>query len=234
MRLDIAEVLPRFPGFRVALVVAEGLVIPAARPAELETLIAAAEDAARAALAETELAAVPEVTAWREAYRAFGVKKTSYRSSVERLLKMVQRGQGLPRNNGLVDAKNAISMRHRMPVGADDLDKVVAPLAFRFARDGDSFVALGGDGLPDPPKIGEVVYADARHCLCRRWNWYQDARSAITAATRHAVLTVQSLDEAGDGRLEAAAEELAGLLTRHAGATIRWAIAERDHPSTIA
>ena len=29
-----------------------------------------------------------------------------------------------------------------------------------------------------------------RSCLCRRWNWYQDARSAIGGATTAAVLTI--------------------------------------------
>ena len=96
------------------------------------------EAAARASLGESDLAAVPEIKGWREAYKAFGVKKTSYRSSVERLLKNLQRGQALPRVNALVDAYNAVSVRHRMPVGADDLDHVAAPLAFCFARGGDS------------------------------------------------------------------------------------------------
>lgn len=225
--LDIADVSPRFPGFRVAVMVAEGLLIPAERPAELEGFVADAERAAGAALGEADLASVPEIRAWREAYKAFGVKKTSYRSSVERLLKNVQRGLGLPRVNALVDAYNAVSLLHRMPVGADDLDKVVPPLAFRFSRSGDSFIALGGDGEDDPPKPGEVVYADAQKCLCRRWNWYQDARSAIAVQTQRAVLTVQALDA---GRVETAAEMLAALLAQHCSASIRWKVADAEGP----
>src|SRR6185503_13983361 len=104
----------------------------------------------------------------------------------------------------------------------------VPPLAFRFARAGDSFVALGGDGQDDPPKAGEVVYADEQKCLCRRWNWYQDGRSAISPQTRRAVLTVQALED--EPRVEVAAEELAGLLTAHCGATVRWAVADRANP----
>ena len=38
--------------------------------------------------------------------------------------------------------------------------------------------AEAGEDPNDPPKEGEVVYADARHVLCRRWNWRQDARTA--------------------------------------------------------
>ncbi len=229
--LDIGEVAARFPAFRVALLVAEGLAIPPELPPGLAATIAEAEAAARAALAGIDLAAVPEVKAWREAYKAFGVRKTSYRSSVERLLKAVQRGRGLPRVNALVDAYNVVSLSHRMPVGADDLDRVAPPLAFRYTRPGDSFTALGGDGRDDPPGPGEVIYADAGKCLCRRWNWYQDARSAITPGTRRAVLTVQALESGGEGRVEVAAAALAELLAEHCGARVRWAVADRGRPA---
>ena len=62
--------------------------------------------------------------------------------------------------------------------------------------------AEAGEDPNDPPKAGEVVYADARHVLCRRWNWRQDARSAVSTRTRRAALTVQSN---GFGDVEAAA-----------------------------
>src|SRR5579872_5391079 len=131
LTFTIADIIERFEDFRIGVVVAQGLTIRPARPAALEQAILAAERETTAALAETALADVPELRCWREAYKAFGVKKTSYRSSVERLLKRVQQGNGLPRVNTLVDAYNLISLRYRMPVGADDLENVVSPLGFR-------------------------------------------------------------------------------------------------------
>ena len=227
---DIRDVLPDFPTFRVALLVASPLAIPASRSPAIEDYVARAEADAAAGLGEAALADLPELAAWRAAYRAFGVKKTSYRSSVERLLKLLARGEGLPRVNPLVDLYNAVSARHRLPIGADDLARVAPPLAFRQARSGDSFVALGDPAAADdPPKPGEVVYADAEKCLCRRWNWYQDARSAIGPATRAAVLTIQGLGPSAP-RVEAAAAELSALLAEHCAATCRWSVAEAGRP----
>jgi len=223
--LDISDVAGDFPAFRVALVVADTLAIPAVRPPGLEAFVE--ETAARVArdLGGVELADVAELKAWRQAYRAFGVKKTSYRSSVERLLKNIQRGAGLPRVNALVDAYNAISVLYRMPIGADDLDRVTPPLSFRYARPTDTFVALGDPAAaPDPPQAGEIVYADAEKCLCRRWNWYQDGRSAIAAHTTRAVLTVQTL-AGGGGELERATSHLAELIGACTGGRARSAIA---------
>jgi DNA/RNA-binding domain of Phe-tRNA-synthetase-like protein len=128
-------------------------------------------------------------------YRAFGIKKTSYRSSVERLIKRVLAGDRLPKVNALVDLYNLVSIESGLCLGCDDLDAIDGDLVFRFARPGDTFLDMGageGDDPLDPPKAGEAVYADARPVLCRRWNWRQDARSLLTPQTRRAVLTVQS------------------------------------------
>ncbi len=229
LSLDISEVLERFPDFRVAAVVARDLTIrPDSDPA-LGSAVAAIEAEVTALVSTRPLAEIGELQDWRAAYKGFGVKKTIYRSSAERLLKQVQQGRGLPRINSLVDSYNAISARHRMPIGADDLAKVAGPLAFRYARPGDDFFALGAEHrLDDPPKPGEVVYADAEKLLCRRWNWYQDGRSATSAATRDAVLTVQSLG--GAALLEPAAEELCAWLRDHCGARAAWAVAQAGTP----
>ena len=89
-------------------------------------------------------------------------------------------------------------------------------------------MAAGEDGAgasaEDPPKEGEVVYADAEKVLCRRWNWRQDARSLVTPETRRAVVTLQAN---GEGALEAAIDDLVDLAGRFSAARIRVAIADR-------
>jgi hypothetical protein len=108
-KLVIAELTPKFPDFLVALVVADGLTIAANRSATLEREIAEAEARCRERWSGVELSAIPAVATWRAAYRAFGIKKTSYRSSFERLIKRVLAGDGLPNINALVDLYNMIS-----------------------------------------------------------------------------------------------------------------------------
>jgi DNA/RNA-binding domain of Phe-tRNA-synthetase-like protein len=232
MQIDISEIATGFPDFRVAVVVASDLAISQTRPSGLGAIIAAREAECRSRWAGTELSEIPGIAAWRRAYRAFGIKKTSYRSSVERLVKNVLAGRELPEINSFVDAYNAVSLAHVMPAGADDLDKVAGDLAFRYSRPGDSFVDMAGEegtGAPadDPPKEGEVVYADAGKVLCRRWNWRQDARSLVTASTRRAVVTLQ-FNGAGD--LGAAVADLVDLIGRFAGGTAMVAVADKQRP----
>jgi DNA/RNA-binding domain of Phe-tRNA-synthetase-like protein len=224
MHVSIADIAEAFPHYCVAVVVAEGLGIAPERPAELDALIGEREAAARAQWAGTELSQIPGIAAWRAAYKGFGIKQTRYRSSVERLMKNVLAERPLARVNAFVDLYNAVSLAHVMPLGADDLDKATPPLVFRYAREGDSFVdmadAEAGEG-PEAPKPGEVVYADAAHVLCRRWNWRQDARTLITPQTRRAVVTVQSN---GAGDVAAAADDLTQLVGKYCGGKCRVAV----------
>ena len=109
--LAVAELVDRFPDFRVALIVAEDLRIGEARSALLQGEIEAIEAECRRRWAGVELSAIPGVAAWRSAYKGFGIKRTSYRSAVERLIKRVLAGGALPPVNPLVDLYNAISLQ---------------------------------------------------------------------------------------------------------------------------
>lgn len=230
---DISEVVGRFPDFRVGMVVATEMRVTAERPADLERQIAEAEQVIRQVIGEeTPLGDVPELGIWREVYRQFGAKKTSFRSSVERLVKKARQGGELPRVNTLVDAYNLISLRYRMPVGADDLAMLVSPVSYRFSRPGDSFIPLGDPaGAEDPPLPGEVVYADGQRVLCRRWNWYQDAWSAISTETTQALLNVEAIEPGTAALVEEASQALCELLGDFCGAQTRWQVFDKAHPT---
>jgi DNA/RNA-binding domain of Phe-tRNA-synthetase-like protein len=228
--ISIAAVVERFPAFRLAIVRASALSIGAGRSLGLDEWIADAQHACRATWAGVELSTIPAVAAWRTAYRGFGIKKTSYRSSVERLIKRVLAGEGLPHVNALVDLYNCVSLSHGLCLGADDLDNTCGDLAFRFSRPGDTFLDMSaepGESGDDPPKEGEVVYADSRHVLCRRWNWRQDARTMVGAGTKNAVLTVQSN---GFGDVEAAAEALVAGIGAECHGRSAFVVLDRERP----
>ncbi|HET8907340.1 MAG TPA: phenylalanine--tRNA ligase beta subunit-related protein [Ktedonobacterales bacterium] len=232
IQFDIGEVVERFPAFRVGMVVATGLRINSGRPESLQAQITEVERSIRDTIGDLPLGDVPELGIWRETYKQFGVKKTSFRSSVERLVKKVRQGDDLPRINTLVDAYNLISLRYRMPVGADDLDRIVSPVSYRIARPGETFIPLGDPtGADDPPLPGEVVYADGNRVMCRRWNWYQDARSAISTGTTRALLNVEAIEPTSATQVERASAALAELLADVCGAQTTWQVFDAKHPS---
>lgn len=231
MQFTIAPLLEKFPTYRVAVLVAQDLSAETERGDVLEALISDEEAATARKYAAEDMGGLDAITDWRRAYREFGIKQTKYRSSVERLLRSAIKGRGLPRISRPVDAYNLVSIRHMAPIGADDLDKIQGNLVFRPAVGNESFLPLGKEDLgEDPPKPGEVVYADDVKVLCRRWNWYQDGRSCITASTQRAVVTVQSL---GSADIEAAAADLQSLWQELCGARISWQVADASRPELI-
>ena len=138
----------------------------------------------------------PHLVAWREAFRAFGAKR--YLCSAEAL---IRRGE-LPRINRLVDLYNAVSVRWAIPVGGEDIDRVAGSVRLRFADGGEPF-----DG-GDPPKPGEVVWADDAGVTCRRWNWRQGRRTRLELGTTRAYFLFDALPALGDAELAGAMDEL--------------------------
>ena len=108
------------------------------------------------------------------------------------------------------------------------MSKISGDIAFRAATDAESFVPLGSEDMAeDPPKPGEVVYADAEKVLCRRWNWYQDARSPVTVGSEAAVITVQW---AGEGDLDGAVADLTEALLAKCAGAVDTVIADASRP----
>ncbi|MDX1400969.1 MAG: phenylalanine--tRNA ligase beta subunit-related protein [Kiloniellales bacterium] len=230
MRCSINDIVGDFPDTQIAFVLARNVKVSQGRSPDLASEILKGEKQTLERYRGQELASIPEIHDWRRAYKGFGIKKTSYRSSVERLLKNLLAGRPLAEINSLVDAYNLISLLHLVPIGADDLECVEGDICFRRSREGDEFLPLASDGLlNDPPKANEVVYADSQKILCRRWNWQQDRRSPVTTASRNVVLTVQGQASADIGRATLA---LCSALERHCEAQTRYAITDHTSPVT--
>jgi DNA/RNA-binding domain of Phe-tRNA-synthetase-like protein len=169
-------------------------------------------------LGKDGIASDARLAAWREAYRQFGAKASSYPCSVEALLRRASKGGllALPCINRLVDVYNAISLRHLLPIGGEDLDQLRGALQLGFATGQEySDVADQADGSASTPNAGEVIWADDLGVTCRRWNWRQGRRTRLTEATTNAYFIVESLTGATpDADLDAAVSELCAHLSR--------------------
>jgi DNA/RNA-binding domain of Phe-tRNA-synthetase-like protein len=200
------------PDYRALLMAVDGLV-PGPSDQAGEGLLQAAEAAARDRLAGHPVEELPHVAPWREAYRGFGAKPQRTRNSLEGLLRRV--GAGLPRVNRLTDLYNAVSVLHQLPVGGEDLSRYVGPPRLVRATGDEPFdtIAAGADVVehPDP---GEVVWRDEAGVTCRRWNWRQARRTQLRDDTTTALFILDALDPMSDEALHAAADDLAGHLSR--------------------
>ena len=200
------------PDYRALLLAVDGLG-PAAAEGDAEELLVEAEAAAAAALASGPVEDLPHVAAWREAYRAFGAKPQRTRNSAEALLR--RSAKGLPRVNRLTDVYNAVSVRHQIPLGGEDLTRYAGPPRLLRAEGTETFdTTADGETTLEHPEPGEVVWCDDAGVTCRRWNWRQAPRTGLTPTTTSALFILDALDPLTDEQLEAAADELVSHLLR--------------------
>jgi DNA/RNA-binding domain of Phe-tRNA-synthetase-like protein len=198
------------PDYVALVVVASGLA-NGPSDAGSDAQLAAAEAHLRASNLE-RATDHPHVAAWRAAFSAFGAKPSRYPSSAEALISRVLKGQPLPRVNALVDLYNAISVRHVVPLGGEDADRLQGPLRLTVAA-GDEPFDPRGDGIDiEYAAAGEVVWRDDRGVTCRRWNWRQGRRTQLTESTTRAFFVFDRVDGLTVDALHHAADELSHLL----------------------
>ena len=156
---------------------------------------------------------LPHVAAWRDAYRAFGAKPQRTRNSVEALLRRAE--SGLPRVNRLTDLYNAVSVRHQLPLGGEDLTRYAgAPQLVRATGTEPFDTTADGGAVIEHPDPGEVVWCDDAGVTCRRWNWRQARRTQLRDDTTTALFILDALDPMTDDALHAAADDLSTHLSR--------------------
>ena len=196
---------------------------------QIETLLQECNHLAAGHLTAEVFSENPSVAVWREAYRKFKTKK-GVRSSIEAMLKRVEKGNGVGSITPLVDLYNSISLRYALPCGGEDIDALAGDLRLTVTEGDDDFLALG-DEHPDPTLPGEVCYLDDVGAVCRCWNWRDGQRTMLTEHTRNAVLVIESVDPARHTVLAEALETLAADIARHLGGRTQWAILDQEHPT---
>ena len=222
-----------FPQAEIGIVLAKGIDntekgagAGAVRSDILKLLQAGNEDARKYLTAET-FSENPVIAVWREAYRRFKTKKGA-RSSVENLLKRVEKDNAVGAINPLVDIYNAVSLRCGLPCGGEDLDAFRGDLRLTVTEGGDGFRALG-DEKDDDTLPGEVCYLDDAGAVCRCWNWRDGQRTMLTEATKNAFLIVESVDPTRSEDLKEALSMLADRTRQYLGGTADTTVLDRNN-----
>ena len=225
MRFVLGEdLLALVPETSVALVVAEGI-----DPARSAGAIARRLDEAAAVAAIPREEHASPVAVWHTALEAAGVDPAAHPPSIENLLTRAH-AEDVPRVGPVVDLANAISLKHLVPVGAHDLDRLRGDMQVRLARGDEFFTGLGETAVGLVPK-GEPVYADDREVRTRWWVGRQGDRGKVTAATRNVLFPIDGFAGSTADAARAAVEELAALAAELLGAKTRVLWVDKSTPA---
>ncbi len=207
-----------FPGLHIGVVSAKGVDNHRDCPEILEK-IKKIQREIRDNFDMGTLAKCPKIQNWRNAYTLFGAKPKKHRSSVENLYRLTLEGRDLRPINRLVDIYNYVSLCHMVPVGGDDLVQVEGDILLRFAKGDELFLPLGSSEM-QKARDGEVVYADEREVLCRRWNWRESEKTKMKESTQDVLLVSEGLPPVTADEIQRIVTDLSRWVQQYCGGKI--------------
>ncbi len=211
MKITIApEILKAYPGTHIGWLYAH--VIVEAKNDYVEALKSELPRIVQeyGLLKTEELSKHPRIANWRKIYSAMGVKPSSYRCSLEALLRRAIKGENIWNVSSVVDCYNCVSVMTLLPMGAYDAYKLKGDLRLRYGNEGEVFFPLGSDEKI-PVKESHIVYADEEKICCWLWNHRDSKLCAVTEETKDALFFVDAADESDALDVEKTVD----LLSRH-------------------
>ena len=162
--------------------------------------------------------------AWRNAFRRFGANPKKTPCSVEALWKRASKTGELPTIDPVVDLYNSLSIRFGASFGGEDIDHYEGVPQLTVAAGTEPFdTARDGALVTEYPDPAEIIWRDNRGVTCRRWNWRQCKRTALTSQSSNLWFVIDRLPPMPLEELQRAGDELVtGLraMSPHAEASI--------------
>ncbi|MCD4711662.1 MAG: B3/4 domain-containing protein, partial [Clostridiales bacterium] len=201
-----------FPEAKIGVIVCHGIDNVMKDPDQYKKMLQISEELALAYFKNEDFSSNEVIKIWREAFQKFKTKKGA-RSSIEALLKRVNKGDHIGTINPLVDIYISISLKYALPCGGEDMDTFVGDVRLTKAVGDESFITLGTDENA-PPYEGEIVYKDEQGAICRCWNWRESVRTMLTENTKNAFLCIELIDVERFEIFQSALKDLADLINK--------------------
>ena len=176
-----------------------------------------------------ELAKHPMISPWRTVYYHFGSKPTKYKCSVEAMIRRILSGHPIPRINKLVDVCNYLILKHLIPMGCYDLEKIKGNITLTTAKGDERFIPIhtAAAETPDP---GEIIYRDDEKVLCRKWNWRDSNETSVTEQTKKAIFFIDALPPVKEEKLKRVCKDIEELAALFCKAKSKTFIADKTKP----
>jgi len=221
------EIIERYPDVTGGVIVLRD-VQNQPSPAVFSAIYEAEQKAIKQSIGSSSLAEIESISAWRKAFREFGVEPTQYRCSAESLLRRLTKKGDIPGINLLVDIGNLISIRHALPIAVMDTRAVEGQITVKFADGSERYTELN-DTEVKHPEPGEVVFVDDTGLvLARRWCWRQSEHSATREDAKTVLVTIEAQHYRSKHLVQEAQADFIELVTEYMPCSIVAGIVDRN------
>lgn len=151
------------------------------------------------------------IAPWAVAQEKFGKKAKHYHTSVEKLLKAVLKRKGVSSENVLTNLLHYLALKHVLPFGVDDLEKINGSLTFALA---------GGKEKVDvlrKVKKGVFYYHDKKNVLGTKLDYWKSKKTALDKNSTSALVHFEALPPLDKKKLDALVNEAVNLVGSFCG-----------------
>lgn len=203
-----SEITKKYPGIRVAYIVAKNLDVISTPPRQ-KKINRAAEKLFREKNTLENLEQNKKIASWIELYKKMGVYSSDCLPAQFTLARRILKGNVIPKINNIVDLANLLALKSLLPVGAFDWDNLQGNIELRFSKKSESYIALfEEDETPVPD--GEIVYADEIGIFSR---YSKDAdRTKIIDHTKAVFFVIDGTEVTTNDELVSFQDELISIL----------------------
>lgn len=170
-------------------------------------------------LTTEQLGQYPEIISYRKLYKEMKVDWHSKRPSPEALLRRIALKKGLYTVNTCVDAYNLVVIKHRVSVGAFDLDNLSMPSVLRFPNKGEKILLLG-DEKETEYKETELGYFDKNGGYNIDFNYRDARRTAVQATTKNLYINVDGIYDITPEKVEKVLKEACDTIIKYCGGSL--------------
>ncbi len=222
-----SEIIRSFPDLRAGIIISANLDNRISSKA-LNQEYTTEQQAVIAEIGDNPISEIGAISAWRAAFRKFGVNPTKYRCAPEALLRRLSKKGDIPSINKIVDCCNLVSIRYKIAVAGFDVKALTGAVTVRFSNGTERYTPLG-ENVPQAPEKGEVIFADESDLvIARRWCWRQSDDSAVSEVARRAIFSVEGQHAGCMEDVKNASGDLLNLLKEHVGGEFNFALLGSD------
>lgn len=164
----------------------------------------------------------PEIESYRQLYRDMKVNWHSRRSSPAALLRRIAQGKEFQSINTCVDAYNLVVMKHRISVGAFNLNQIKFPTQIKIAQGGEKILLLG-DEEPTILKAGEISYFDQVGPYNLDFNYRDAQRTSVDQKVTNLLINVEGIYNISRHQVELALQETIETIIKYCGGKLEQA-----------
>lgn len=141
-----------------------------------------------------------------------------YHTSVEQLLRKVLSRKNINQKDTLSNLINYISLRHIVPLSADDVAKIRGDLTFALSKGG-------------KVKKGDLYYHDKKMVLGTKLDYWKNLATAVSGSSTSALIHIEAIPPVSAADLKSIMAELENLITAFCGGKVKKIILDKKKRS---